>query len=148
MAEPTYPHNIGKEYVWWTERGQVAVGYIDRSITPVSDDGVVDESVKVLSPHEVTTVRLYVTKRAETAPGSGQFESTGPSETPEFPVQFHEALVFFTIMRGYERDARTIPLAEYWMRRYIDVCKDGKRWADSNNVYGFKKITQPPVYRI
>ena len=56
--------------------------------------------------------------------------------------------MFFAIMRGYERDAQTIPLAEYWMRRYMDICKDGKRWANEDNVYGFKKITQNAVFRI
>ena len=61
MAEPTYPHNLDKEYVWWTERVQVAIGYIDDSVDTVTTDGVADTSIQVLSPHEVTVIRLYVT---------------------------------------------------------------------------------------
>ena len=29
MAQPTYPHDIKKTYVWWIERGQLAVAYHD-----------------------------------------------------------------------------------------------------------------------
>lgn len=148
MAQPTYPHNLDKEYVWWTERGQVALGYIDKSVDTVTTDGVADNSVKVLSPHEVTKIRLYVTKRAETAPGDGQFVASSQTDSPEFPVQFHEAIVLYAVMRAYEVDPETIKVADYWMQRYQDGIRDGKRWADENNVYGFKKVTQHRVFRI
>lgn len=27
MAQPTYPHNIEKEYVWWIERNKIGIAY-------------------------------------------------------------------------------------------------------------------------
>lgn len=44
MAQPTYPHDIGKVYVWWIERGQLAIAYHDL------DDGNAGRNGEFISP--------------------------------------------------------------------------------------------------
>ena len=44
MAQPTYPHNIQKQYVWWIERGQIALAYHDL------DDGNNGRNGEFISP--------------------------------------------------------------------------------------------------
>ena len=59
MAQPTYPHDIQKNYVWWLERGKLALAYIDASkaIYPTNFDGdgfrYSGDSNRIYSPHEV-----------------------------------------------------------------------------------------------
>ena len=114
MAQPTYPHDIVKDYVWWLDRNnRLAIAYAkdttsgDRLLSDGSYNnvsGVRERSYtgEFLSPHVATQVRIFCIKRADvrtvaeanagTSP-SGLFVSTEMDDEPEFPRQFHRALV-------------------------------------------------------
>jgi hypothetical protein len=50
--QPTYPHNIKYNYVWWAERGRIGIAYHD------TDDGNDGRNLEFISPHEGYTAKL------------------------------------------------------------------------------------------
>ena len=237
-TQPTYPHDIEKVYVWWIDRGQIAIAYHDL------DDGKGGESGEFISPivgydakivsttiafgdgdgagstdiitdtgnnfinagfavnQDITisgsasnnitgtitavtagqltlaagtlnsdesageqvaivagtgvTVRMYVTKKAEVLNRANEFESSGKfittslDDEPEFPEQFHEALVNNVIAKGYEMipSKDSYQAATYWFAKYFEAVKKGKAFADGNQVYGIRRVTVNPTIGI
>ena len=97
------------------------------------------------------TVRMFVVKRSEvldkTAPAefeaSGKFITSSLGDEPEFPEQFHEALVYNVIAKGYEMipSRESFTAAGYWLGKYFEIIKKAKAFADNNQVYGARKVT-------
>jgi len=224
MAQPAYPHDITKKYLWWIDRGQIAIAYhdvddgeggklgeylspivgydakltattiafvvsgspdtitdsgnnflaagfaADQSITVSSASGTNDGTYTIQSvvagtitlsgdvlsgvesaatAGEVTitsgtgsTVRLFVTKKAEIKNGTGKFTDTGLTEEPEFPEQYHEAMIAYVIWKGYEKmpNPEMIKLAQYWRGRYEEIVYNARAFANENRVYGPKQL--------
>ena len=237
-VQPTYPHDITKNYVWWIDRRQIAIAYhdlddgnsgyngeflspivgydakiVDTSIAfndgggPGGVDLITDANNNFLNAgfealQEITvsgsasnnitadivsvdagtitlaagslnstesageqvaivsgtgvTVRMYVTKRAEVLDKSSEFESSGQfitsslDDEPEFPEQFHEALVNNAIAKGYEMipSKESFTAAAYWYAKYFEFLKKGKAFADNNQVYGSRKVMVNPTIGI
>jgi hypothetical protein len=63
-------------------------------------------------------------------------------ETPAIPEQFHEALVYKALQKGYEiklgRDPRLFNVAAYYRKGFEDMVKDGKRYANNERISGGK----------
>jgi len=228
--QPTYPHDIVKPYVWWIERGKIAIAYHDvddgrsgrlgefispllgydskivastiafveggstdtitdsaggfleagfaagQSITVIgaanaannttytiasvsantitlttTTDDVVAESAGneiTISSGDGVVVRLYCSKKAEVLDrdggatnSSGKFTTSGLDDEPEYPEQFHEALVHYAIARGYELmpSKQALNMAQYFNIRYFEVVKKAKAFSDGGQVYGIKK---------
>ena len=154
MAQPAYPHNIGKEYVWWAARGQIAIAYKKDTLTtgvdvvpPIEPEG------EFLSPHEAVQVRIYAVKKAEvytsiektagTAP-SGKFIITSIKDIPEFEEQFHEAVFCYVLWKGYEKKSALNPellkLAQYWRQRYQECVSMGLRYSGKNRIGGPRQL--------
>ena len=234
MAQPTYPHDIKKTYVWWIERGQLAVAYHDlddsnggrngefispivgydakitASTIAISDNGgspdtITDSNSNFVNAgfavgQEITvsgtasnnitatltavaagtltmatgtfsssesagsditivsgtgvTVRVMAIKKAEVIDKSanelesdGKFVTSNLNDEPEFPGQFHDALVSYAIAKGYERvpSKDALQLAAYHQGQYMIKVKKAKAYADNNQVYGPRKVSVNPT---
>ena len=154
MAEPTYPHIIDKPYVWWTERNRIGIAYLDSgsAIYPAGfapSDPSTDAEWKysgvtgrVYSPNEALTFRAHVIRKARKKDGlTGQVLSA-LQDQPEFPEEFHEALVSKVIQHGYERlgDPNMLKVAQYWEAKYLQKVREGMAFAAKDKVGGFKKV--------
>ena len=138
MAQPTYPHDIQKNYVWWLERGKIALAYIDSSkaIYPTNFDGdgfrYSGDSNRIYSPHEISQIRIHYLRKAATL--------TAVTETPEIPEQFHRALVAQVIQHGHEKNPEGLKVAQYWEVKFLKYVRDGLKYSQKDKVGGFKKI--------
>ena len=129
--------------VWWVERDSVMIAYFNASTGTYS------------SPAEVKVVTLFYLQRPDKFLLVGEKpERDGFSNGDEYlskasaidanikmksdsfweqeseiPEQFHEALVARVIGNGYEREAQTINLASYFLKKYLDGVKEAKRYS-------------------
>ena len=143
MAQPTYPHNIVKDYVWWLEDDKIAIAYVKDTATvnenyprPRSEMG------EYLSPHEATQVRLHVVKKAGRVGDEGNAgKMTELTHEPEFPTEFHEALVMYAIFKGYERSADGLENAQYFKAEYLKKVLEGQRYTGIGRYGGPSQVT-------
>mgnify|MGYP003147603417 FL=1 len=138
MAQPTYPHDIEKNYVWWFERGKIALAYIDssRAIYPENFDGdgfrYSGDSSRIYSPHEISEIRIHYLSKAPAL--------TSVTSVPEIPEQFHRALVAQVIQHGHEKNPEGLKVAQYWEVKFLKYVRDGLKYSQKDKVGGFKKI--------
>ena len=133
----------------------VEAGQITMVAGTLNSDESAGEQVAIVSGTGVT-VRMYVTKIAEVLDKSSEFESSGQfitsslDDEPEFPEQFHEALVYNAIAKGYEMipSKESFTAAAYWYAKYFEFLKKGKAFADNNQVYGSRKVMVNPTIGI
>jgi len=156
MSQPTYPHDIEKAYVWWTERDKIAIAYLDSSTaiypenfsSPSEDDagykyaGATGRVYSAHEDHDDWTFRMHVVRKARKNGGASGEELSAITDSPEFPEQFHEALVNKVIQHGYEKtgDVNMLNVAKYWERKYLDKVHDGIIYASKDRVGGFKRM--------
>ena len=89
MAQPTYPHNIEKEYVYWVERNQIAIAYRKDTLTTGIDVvPAIEPEGEFLSPHKAVTIRIYATKKAEVLNDREEAAGTAPSGAHKQPWTF------------------------------------------------------------
>ena len=158
MAQPTYPHDIVKDYVWWLDRNnRIAIAYAkdtasgdrllsDGSYNSVSGLRERSYTGEFLSPHVATQVRIFCIKKAEvldrvggeTVP-SGQFVKTNMDDEPEFPRQFHRALVYYVIARGYELKPELMKMSQIFDQKYIEQKDKAHRYVGNKRYYGPKQ---------
>ena len=133
----------------------IEAGQITMAAGTLNSDESAGEQVAIVSGTGVT-VRMYVTKRAEVLDKSSEFESSGQfitsslDDEPEFPEQFHEALVNNAIAKGYEMipSKESFTAAAYWYAKYFEFLKKAKAFADNNQVYGQRKVMVNPTIGI
>ena len=133
MAQPTYPHNIVKDYVWWIEDDKIAIAYVKDSAT-LNENYPRDRSEmgEYLSPHEAAQVRLHVVKKAGREGDEGNAGAmTELTHVPEFPSEFHEALTYKVLERLYAQNPATIQVAGYWGGKFQASINDAKKYANT-----------------
>lgn len=153
MAEPTYPHNIKKDYVWWVEGNQIALAYAKDTAsgdvllddgTYNSTDGIKHRSTtgEWLSPHEVTSIRVVTVRKAEPTSGNQTgILMTNLAEVPEIPSQFHKALVYYAIARGHEKTADGLKISQVFDGKYEMCVRKGVNYMGSERYYGIRTVT-------
>jgi len=160
MSQPTYPHDIKKDYAWWIDRGKIAIAYAkdtpsgDRLLTDGSynsTDGIRQRSYsgEWLSPHEATKIRIFCIKKAEVLTeaektsgiaASGKFHKGEMSDMPEFPSQFHRGLVYYAIAKGYEIKPDLIKLNEVFGAKYKEYKDKAHKYVGNKRFYGPKQV--------
>ena len=106
--------------VWWIERDAIAIA--TRSSGDTSTDYVSVSEVKTVNVHAVKLDEDFV------ASGSG----INMTESPDIPEEFHDALTYFAIARGYELNPQTLPAARYWRALWKEQISEGKSYANKN----------------
>jgi len=168
MAQPTYPHDIVKDYVWWLDRGRIAIAYAkdtpsgDRLLSDGSynsSDGVRQREYtgEFLSPHVSVQVRVFCIKKAEvftatekalgTAP-SGKFLSSNMDDMPEIPEQFHRALVYYVIAKGYETSPELMKLTEVFDAKYREYKDKAHKFVNNKRYYGPRQLKSNRVWGV
>lgn len=150
MAQPTYPHNIKKNYVWWVEGNQLAIAYAKDAASgdTLLADGTYNStnSFKApstmgewISPHEVSSIRLVTVRKGEPTTGdqSGTL-MTALTEVPEIPSQFHKALVYYAIARGHEKTADGLQVSQVFDAKYEMAVRKGVSYMGNERYYGIR----------
>ena len=121
-------HSSG--YVWWIERGKLAIG-------TTSDYGNTVSAPSTASH----VIRVYGKEIATVDNGSGaeltKF-TTGASinldEYSKLPEQFHDALIAKVMEYLYRKDVEGLPLADYWSKVYMTHLIEAKKYANSRRL--------------
>ena len=122
-----------KEWVWWVEDNSILLGYYDESKT---------DAEKVASPDSTIAgqeLRLFFNLKEDhfDLPSAS---STWGEQEPNFPAQFHDALVNKAIALGYERNPDTLQLAQYFNGKFEDDVKNGRKYAYRGKLGTFRTI--------
>ena len=110
-----------QKHRYWVERDSIAI--VKKSDSP-SENKTYD------SPLSVETVNLSVVKLDEDFVESG--EGIGITESPEIPEEFHEAIVDYAIMKGYEMSPEGLQSAVYFKQNFKEQVAEGKKYATKN----------------
>tara|TARA_X000001388_G_C2225831_1_gene121079 strand:- start:1030 stop:1431 length:402 start_codon:yes stop_codon:yes gene_type:complete len=108
--------------VWWIERDKLG-------IAKVSD---ADTSTDYVSPSEVKAVTVHFVKLDESFIAADTGTGIGVTESPAIPEEFHEALTYYAIARGYEMKPDTLQAANYWRGLWSESISEGKRYANKS----------------
>ena len=106
--------------VWWIERDKLG-------IAKVSD---ADTSTDYVSPSEVKAVTVHFVKLDESFIAADTGTGIGVNESPAIPEEFHEALTYYAIAKGYEMKPDTLQAATYWRGLWREQISEGKRYAN------------------
>ena len=79
---------------------------------------------------------------------SGKFIATNMSDMPEFPEQFHRALVYYAISRGYEKSPEMMKLTDVFEAKYRAYKDQAHRYVNNKRFYGPKQVKTNRVFGI
>tara|TARA_R100000406_G_scaffold75408_1_gene55840 strand:- start:671 stop:1066 length:396 start_codon:yes stop_codon:yes gene_type:complete len=122
-----------RQWVWWTERGAIWIGYYDENKTDEEQFTSPDDTVA----GKDITVFYYKKSDHFTLPSASD---AWESQVPEIPEQFHDALVNKAIAIGYEKSPEGIPMAQYFNGKFEDDVKNGRKYAYRGRTGTFKEI--------
>jgi hypothetical protein len=145
MAQPTYPHNIKKDYVWWVEGKELAIAYAN------STDGIKHRSTtgEWLSPHEISTIRLVTVRKAEPTSGNGSGTLLSAlTDVPEIPSEFHKCLVYYAIARGHEKTVDGLKISQTFDGKYEMGVRKGVNYMGNERYYGIRMVTSNKIQGI
>lgn len=126
-----------KGWVWWVERGKLAIGTSS------------DHGSTVSPPSEASkVVRIYGKEVAPVDNGSGtdiaEFTTGASIDTAQFsklPEQYHEALIAKVMEKLYRKNVEGIQISQYWRSVYQDLLISAKKYSNSRRLdTGFNVI--------
>ena len=104
---PTTERSLALEHVWWIEySSETSVGYHQPSIA-IAKVTSSDSTTNFTTATSGKTVRIYGSVYDENFVESGT--GIALAEEPNIPSQFHEGLVHYVIMKGYENKMSADP---------------------------------------
>lgn len=135
--------NLSQE-VWWVERDSLLIAYYDAGsakFTNLTDTSkkvnilYIQRPDKFLIPNETPARDGFLA--SDTYLGIVLSNANPPLATTatfinqecEIPEQFHEALLNRVIANGYERKVETIPLAQYFHKKYEEGVRKGRAYS-------------------
>ena len=120
---PTTERSLALEHVWWIEySSETSVGYHEPSIA-IAKVTSSDSTTNFTTATSGKTVRIYGSVYDENFVESGT--GIALAEEPNIPSQFHEGLVHYVIMKGYENKMSADPNAMQksgYFRNYWNIC--------------------------
>lgn len=108
-----------RDEVYWLERGKIAIA------TKSGDS--------FTSP--TTTLNFRVTAITHDFDFGATDAGTllGPSDPPNMPVQFHEALVAGVLEKMYAKTPEGVQLSQFWDQKYRQHVIEAKKYANTRN---------------
>jgi hypothetical protein len=106
-----------KDEVYWIERDAIAIATKSNNATSADDAYSGPAGDKVVTVFAVKKANPFV---------------AGQNNSPEIPSEFHEAIAYRAIQKGYEMNPETLQLASYWDGRFSNAVIEGKKTANIN----------------
>ena len=108
------------DMVYWIERDSIA-------ISSKSGDSF-------SGPAGSKTVNMFAVKKDDTFVSSdtGSTGEIGLNESPNIPAEFHEAIAYNAISKGYELSPETLQIIPYWDAKFQKAVAEGKKYANTN----------------
>ena len=130
------PHYTNPKRMWFTERGRLGIVEEGSSTTT---DGVTTTIVSISEAKSLLIKGLSLpTHFPVGADANYALADTDEFQGPldEIPTQFHEALVFKALQKGYElqlgKNPQMFNVASYYRKGFDDMVKEGIKYANNN----------------
>ena len=108
--------------VWWIERDSVGIAKVSES----------DTTASYVSPSEVKQITLHFFKHDEDFLAADSGTGIVMDESPAIPEEFHEALTYYVIAKGYELNPQTLQASVFWRGLWKEQISEGKSYANKN----------------
>ncbi len=126
LTNPAYVGETGSGdgcYYWWRDEERLYIVYNGATIT-VMPDSVTSCSLRYISNTSALTIA----------------DSTGP----DYNEQFHDALPYYAIARGYELpENMNIQVATYFKAQYREILREAKKYSRRRGMTG---VVQPHAF--
>lgn len=114
----TAERNSALKKVYWLERDGIALATRSEN----------DNSTDYVSVTEAKTVHVHAVKRDSDFVASGT--GIGMTQVPSIPTEFHEALAYYAIARGYETNPKGLQQAMYFRGLFNEEIREAKKYAN------------------
>ena len=117
-------------YVWWIERGKLAIGTTSTYGSEVSPPSTAGDTIRVYGKEIATVDNGGGTELSKFSTGN----SINLAEYSKLPEQFHDALVAKVMEYLYRKNVEGVPLADYWSKVYMSHLIEAKKYANSRRL--------------
>ena len=118
-------HSSG--YVWWVERGKLAVGTSSDNGNTVKPPSTASDTIRIYGKEVAPVDNGSGTDIAEYTTGS----SINLAQFSKLPVQFHEAIIAKVMEKLYRKDVEGLQVSQYWTAVYDKYVREAKKYANS-----------------
>jgi hypothetical protein len=111
-----------RDEVYWIERDSIAIAALDRTATSIANE--------FTGPAGSKTVTVFATRlddNFDTSTGSGKI---GPTESPNIPTEFHEAITYKVLAKLYAQNPATIQVSIFWEQKFTAAIMEAKKYAN------------------
>lgn len=129
-------HSSG--YVWWIERGKLAIGTTSDYGNTVSAPSTAGHVIRVYGKEIATVDNGSGTELTEFSTGA----SIDLDQFSNLPEQFHDALIAKVMEYLYRKDLEGLPIADYWSKVYMTHLIEAKKYANSRRLDSGFNIAQ------
>ena len=120
-------HSSG--YVWWIERGKLAIGTTYDNGNTVSPPSTASHSIRVYGK-EVGQIQRDGSVSTSFSTGT----SIDKTEYSLLPSQFHEALIAKVMVKLYRKDPEGIAVSNFWDQVYKQHVIEAKKYANQGRL--------------
>jgi len=107
-----------RDEVWWVDRNKIAIS--------------IKSGDTFSGPAAGLAYVIYSVQYDEDFVSSTTIEGAiGYNESPDIPVEFHDALVSGVLEKLYSNNPETIQVAEYWALKYNRSINEAKKYANT-----------------
>jgi len=106
--------------VWWIKDGKLGIGSLSNG------------KITNLAATTGSKIKVHFYKKPTAF-------TTTLSETPEYPSQFHEALIF-KVMQRLAAQEKDFKMSSYWRSEYREMLREAKRYVNKGRVSGYQGV--------
>ena len=123
------------EKVWWIETESETANEVNDPQLGLAQYSRVDENITYTHLSAGKEIKIYGSVYDKDFVST--YDGGGPSgihldTSPNIPVDFHDALTHFVIMKGYEMKPEAIQLAQYFENKWNMCINEGKEYSNSD----------------
>jgi len=112
-----------QKHVWWLENSKLGI----------AKNSDTDSELKYLSTDAVHSITVHSVNKDESFISADTGDpGIGMDESPNIPEEFHEALAYMAIAKGYEKNPQLINNAIYFRNLFKEEVARGKQHANKD----------------
>jgi len=120
------------EKVWWIETESESSNEVNDPQLGLATYSRIGDNVSYTHLEASKEIKVYGSVYDEDFIAEDIGTGIGMNETPNIPVDFHDALTHYVIMKGYEMKPEAIQLAQYFENKWNMCINDGREYTNTD----------------
>ena len=120
------------EKVWWVESESETSNEVNDPQLGLATYSKVGENITYTHLEGSKEIKVYGSVYDEDFIAEDTGSGIGMNESPNIPVDFHDALTHYVIMKGYELKPEAIQLAQYFENKWNMCINDGREYTNTD----------------